>query len=190
MLKKVPNHLGIILDGNRRWAKEKGLPALAGHRKGMEKVKKLTSWAKKRGVKILTLFVFSTENWNRSRKEVNYLMKLLGQSLGNPHFKKLNKEGIRIQVIGQRNKLPKSLQKAIKNIEELTKKNKKMILNFALSSKILLPTASPRPKSFWQAKEEILLKISPVSFAMPNEPSSIPSSTSSEVFPQKAISKS
>jgi undecaprenyl diphosphate synthase len=132
-MKKVPYHLGIIIDGNRRWAREKGLPTLEGHRQGFEKVKKVVVWVKNRGIKILTLFVFSTENWKRSKTEVDYLMRLLGQAFSKKSIQSIHKEGIKIRAIGQRERLPESLQKTIKDVEELTKNNRGMVLNFALS---------------------------------------------------------
>lgn len=130
--KKIPYHLGIILDGNRRWANERRLPAFEGHRRGAEVVKKVVKWCKNRGIKILTLFAFSTENWKRSEKEVNFLMNLAKRTFSQD-FKKFSQEGIKVRVIGQREKLPKSLQTSIKEIEELTKNNKEMTLNIALS---------------------------------------------------------
>jgi len=133
MTKNIPNHLGIIIDGNRRWAEERGLSIFEGHRKGLEKVRKLTKWCLDRGIKILTLFIFSTENWKRSIKEVNYLMGLIKQNFSKKNIEKTNREGIKIQVIGQREKLLKSIQNLIKEAEELTKNNKKMVVNFALS---------------------------------------------------------
>ncbi len=132
-MRKPPYHLGIIIDGNRRWAKERGLPALEGHRRGLERLKELIDWSKERGIKILTLFVFSTENWKRSKVEVNYLMRLFGQALSKKNIQKIHQEGIKIRVIGQRERLPGSLQKTIKDVEELTKSNKGMVLNFALN---------------------------------------------------------
>jgi len=132
-MRKIPHHLGIIIDGNRRWAKERGLPALEGHRRGLERLKELIDWSKERGIKILTLFVFSTENWKRSKVEVNYLIRLFGQALSKKNIQKIHQEGIKIRVIGQRERLPGSLQKTIKDVEELTKSNKGMVLNFALS---------------------------------------------------------
>ena len=131
-MKKVPYHLGIIIDGNRRWAREKGLPALEGHRKGLAKVKELIKWSKERGVKILTLFVFSTENWKRTKREVNFLMKLVKSAIAD-NLKELHKEGIKVRIIGQKERLPGFLQKTIVQAEELTKNNKGMVLNFALS---------------------------------------------------------
>jgi len=132
-MKKVPSHLGIILDGNRRWAKEKGLPVFEGHRRGLDTAKKIINYTKDKGVNILTLFVFSSENWKRSKMEVSYLMKLLGQALDKKNIEEFHKQGIRVKVIGQREKLPLGLQKKIKETEELTENNKGMVLNFALS---------------------------------------------------------
>ncbi|XOB42316.1 MAG: polyprenyl diphosphate synthase [Candidatus Nealsonbacteria bacterium] len=130
-MKKIPSHLGIILDGNRRWAKEKGLSAFEGHRKGLDKIKKVVSWCKEKGIKTLTLFVFSTENWKRPKKEVNYLMKLAEKM--ESHFSEAVKQNIKLRVIGQRDKLPIAVRASIKKIENLTKNNNEMTLNFALS---------------------------------------------------------
>lgn len=132
-MKNLPYHLGIIIDGNRRWAKEKGLPVLEGHRQGLKKVLKLVEWSRKRGIKILTVFVFSTENWKRSKKEVSYLMKLLKETLNKKNIQKIHQWGIKIKVIGQRQRLKRVFRERVKEIEELTKNNKEMILNFALS---------------------------------------------------------
>jgi undecaprenyl diphosphate synthase len=129
----IPNHLGIILDGNRRWAQEKHLPLLLGHRKGFETVKKIIDLVKEKGVKILTLFVFSTENWHRPPKEVAYLMDLLDRAFSKNYIKELCEKGIRVKIIGEREKFTEALKEKIKQLEETTKENKKMILNFALS---------------------------------------------------------
>lgn len=131
--KIIPRHLGIILDGNRRWALSRGLPVFEGHKKGEEKVKKVVQWCKDRGIKILTLFVFSTENWKRSPRELSYLMKLFKKALERKNIQQIHKEGIKIKVIGQRNNLKKDFQKSIKESEEMTKNNKAMTVNFALS---------------------------------------------------------
>jgi undecaprenyl diphosphate synthase len=128
----IPQHLGVIIDGNRRWAKEKGLPRLEGHRKGLERVKELIKWSKDRGVKILTIFCFSTENWKRSKFEVNYLMKLLHKGI-KEYGEKAEKEKIKIRVIGQKERLPKTLEEEINRVEEATKNNKEMTINFAIS---------------------------------------------------------
>ncbi|MGB9743604.1 MAG: polyprenyl diphosphate synthase [Minisyncoccales bacterium] len=131
--KNIPYHLGIIMDGNRRWARERGLPTLVGHRRGYEKVIKVGDWCLKRGVKILTLFAFSTENWHRSKEEVSYLMKLLKRSLNKKNIRRFNQKGIKVQVIGQKERLDKSFQRIIAQAEEKTKNNKKGILNLAIS---------------------------------------------------------
>ena len=129
---KIPNHLAIILDGNRRWAKEKGLPVFEGHRRGLETIKKIINYCKERGIQILTLFVFSTENWRRGKEEVDYLMKMARKAIIS-HFKHLHKSNIRVRVIGQREKLSKVLRTEIAKIEKVTKDNKDMTVNFALS---------------------------------------------------------
>ena len=130
-MKKTPIHLGIILDGNRRWATERGLPAFEGHKKGLENIKKVVNWCKEKGVKTLTLFVFSTENWKRPKNEINYLMKMAAKM--ESHFIEASNQDIKIRVIGQRNRLSKAVKLSIQKIEDLTKNNKAMTLNFALS---------------------------------------------------------
>lgn len=129
----IPNHLGIIIDGNRRWAKEKGLPSFEGHKRGLEKVKKAGNWAWDRGVKILTIYCFSTENWKRSEKEVKYLMLLLGDVLKKEIIESYHKKGIKVKIIGQKERLSKSLRKLVDDAETLTKNNKKGTLNLAIS---------------------------------------------------------
>ena len=132
MGKDFPQHIGFIIDGNRRWARARGLPIFEGHRRGYEKLKKVGDWCLKRGIKIMTVFVFSTENWRRSKREVAYLMKLLKRALIY-EVKKIHKKGIRLQVLGRKEGLPLDLQKAVLRAEKLTKNNKKGILNLALN---------------------------------------------------------
>jgi len=129
---KIQKQLGIILDGNRRWAKEKGLAVWEGHRRGVETARKTINWAQKKGIKTLTLFIFSTENWKRKRKEIDFLMKLAGSAINNG-LKEIDKNRIRVRIIGEKTKLPKSLREQIASVQELTKKNKAMVLNLALS---------------------------------------------------------
>ncbi|MFH1597968.1 MAG: polyprenyl diphosphate synthase [Patescibacteria group bacterium] len=131
-MKKVPNHLGIIMDGNRRWARNRGLPTLEGHRRGYNKVKKVGDWCLDRGIKILTVYAFSTENWNRSKKEVGYLMKLLKKALTDD-IQEMHQKNIQVRVIGRVSQLSKDLQKAVRDAVKLTKKNTKGILNIALN---------------------------------------------------------
>jgi undecaprenyl diphosphate synthase len=132
MTKNIPYHLGIILDGNRRWARERGLAPFEGHKRGLAIAKNVIEWCQEKGIKILTLFVFSTENWKRTKREVNFLMKLAKSAIDD-NLEELHKAGVKIRVIGQREKLPVFLNKAILKAEELTKNNKGMVLNFALS---------------------------------------------------------
>lgn len=130
--KKIPNHVAIIMDGNRRWAHEKGLPTLVGHKKGYDKFREMGEACLERGIKILTVYAFSTENWNRSKKEINYLMNLLKNAV-TKHSKELHKKDIKLQILGRISRLPQDLQEAIKKAVELTKNNKKGILNIALN---------------------------------------------------------
>ena len=131
-MKLIPYHLGLILDGNRRWAEERGLPTQEGHRRGSKKLEELIQWVKERGVKILTIFVFSTENWQRPKREVDFLFGLAKRMVNNS-LEKLNRQKIKVRVIGQRERLPESVLTAIKKAEVLTKYNQEMTLNFALS---------------------------------------------------------
>jgi undecaprenyl diphosphate synthase len=133
MNKKIPFHLGIIMDGNRRWARKKGLPVLEGHRKGAERLKETGTAILERGIKILTVYAFSTENWRRNKIEVNCLIQLLKQFLNKKNVEYLNQKGIKLNLIGQKEKLPKKLQQRIKEVEKITKKNEKAILNLAVS---------------------------------------------------------
>jgi len=128
----IPQHIVLFPDGNRRWAKERGLNTLEGHKKGYENLLNFCQWCKKRGVKIGTAFGFSTENWNRSKEEVDYLMRLLENALIE-NIGKYDKDGVKIRIIGQKDRLPKSLQEAIKKTEEATKNNSNFILNLAIS---------------------------------------------------------
>jgi undecaprenyl diphosphate synthase len=129
----IPSHLAIIIDGNRRWAKKNSLEFFNGHKKGMDNVKTIGESCRKKGIKILTLYVFSTENWNRSKKEVNYLMKLFNLVFNKNNINDLHQKGIVVKIIGQIDKLPKALQNKILEAEGLTKNNKKGVLNLAIS---------------------------------------------------------
>lgn len=130
--KKIPYHLGIILDGNRRWAEARNLSIGEGHKKGAETVKNVINWCRDRGVKILTLFAFSTENWKRPKNEVNFLMDL-GKKVLDKDFKKLTEQGIKFRMIGERKSLPKAVVLSIEKLEDITKNNNKMTFNLALS---------------------------------------------------------
>lgn len=129
---QLPRHLGIIIDGNRRWAKAAGKPTLEGHKKGFDAVKTIIEASRKRGIRTLTFFCFSTENWNRSKEEVGYLMNLLETALIDS-LKRFGDEDVRIKVIGQIERLPASIQKEIAKVQKATEKNKSMLVNLAIS---------------------------------------------------------
>lgn len=127
----VPQHLGLILDGNRRWAREHGLPAVEGHRQGVKTLKKILKSSVKHGVRYISAYVFSTENWKRDRDEVQALMKLISWVLKH-EIKELDREGIRLRVVGSKLKLGHALAKAIHEAEELTKDNDRATLLLCL----------------------------------------------------------
>jgi len=120
------------MDGNRRFAKENGMPQLEGHRRGLEKVRELADWAHEAGVKEIILYAFSTENWNRSKEEVQYLMNLFEESF-DTFAKDLEQKGVKIRFIGQRDRLPQTLQKKMQEAEEKTKEGAKGIFTVAIS---------------------------------------------------------
>ncbi len=120
----VPLHVGLILDGNRRWAKKRGLPSIEGHRQGADVLQKVTSAAFERGVKYVSAYVFSTENWQRTQEEVSYLMKLVSRML-EKYLAEVKQEDIRIVVLGSREGLDKNVIKAIEKAESETATNTK-----------------------------------------------------------------
>lgn len=120
----IPAHVGLILDGNRRWAKANGLPSFEGHRVGYANLKKIAKHAVNKGVKFISAYIFSTENWNRTREEVNYLLDL-ALVLATRDAREVHKEGIRVVFLGRRNDLPPKLLAAIEKAETLTKDNKR-----------------------------------------------------------------
>lgn len=128
---KVPDHLGIIPDGNRRWARARGLYTLEGHRRGFERAVELSRAARDLGIHTVTLWGFSTENWDRSKKEINYLMRLY-EKLIDDYLKEAQKDGIRIIHLGRKDRIPKFLLKKITFAEKSTKENKKYIMNIAI----------------------------------------------------------
>jgi undecaprenyl diphosphate synthase len=131
-LQKLPRHIAVIMDGNGRWAKEKGMQRVFGHRNGVKAVREVTEACTELGVSYLTLYAFSTENWNRPAAEVNALMTLLVETIKN-EIKTLNENGVRLQAIGDINRLPdKSRSTLLKAIED-TKGNARMTLVLALN---------------------------------------------------------
>jgi undecaprenyl diphosphate synthase len=127
---KVPQHVAIIMDGNGRWAQQRGKSRVAGHKSGVESVRTSVSTAIKQGVKALTLFAFSSENWQRPEQEVSVLMDLFMFVLTR-EVKKLHKNDVRFQVIGDVSRFSDKLQKKIKVSEDLTANNKGMVLSVA-----------------------------------------------------------
>ena len=142
----VPQHIAIIMDGNGRWAKERGLPRIAGHKEGINSVREIVNAAGEIGVKVLTLYTFSKENWNRPPKEVSFLMNLLPMTIKN-EIKDLMKNDVKITSIGNLEDLPGKSYKAIKEAIEKTKNNKGLIVNLALS---------------YSSREEIILAVKKV----------------------------
>jgi undecaprenyl diphosphate synthase len=128
----LPKHLAIIMDGNGRWAKQKGFLRAFGHENGTKSVRITVEECAKLGIENLTLYAFSTENWNRPKLEVDTLMKLLVHSLKN-ELKTLQENNIRLNSIGNLDKLPSSIQKELNEVIESTKDNSRMTLTLALS---------------------------------------------------------
>ena len=127
-----PAHIGIILDGNRRWAKARGLKPTEGHKAGAETVKKIIKYAYECDLKYLTLYAFSTENWKRDASEVTLLMKLL-EKFTDELLEGKEKREVRIKVYGDISALDKKIQDNIRKLEERTKENKKMVLGICLN---------------------------------------------------------
>lgn len=126
------NHLAIIMDGNGRWAKSRHLPRTAGHKKGAESARIAIKLCAEFGIKYLTLYTFSIENWNRPQNEVSDLMNLFGYYLGK-ELGELNKNNVKVNIIGDKSRLTKDVTTQIQQAEELTRNNDGLILNIALS---------------------------------------------------------
>ena len=131
-LGSIPKHIAIIMDGNGRWAKNKGLPRVVGHKKGIETVRIIVEASANLGVQFLTLYTFSTENWNRPKAEVSTLMRLIVKSLKD-ETEQLNKNNIRLSTIGNIDLLPEEVREELNYAIDKTSNNTKMTLNLALS---------------------------------------------------------
>lgn len=125
-------HIAVIMDGNRRWAKEKNLPSAVGHKKGVDALKTAVKSCHKFGIKYLTVYAFSTENWNRKPEEVNFLMELLAHTIKN-ELNELYDNGVVIKFIGDLTQLNKKLQKILSDAEEKTKNNSGVRLQIAFN---------------------------------------------------------
>lgn len=128
----IPQHVAIIMDGNGRWARKRGLPRVAGHRAGMNAIKEVARAASELDIKIVTLYAFSTENWKRPREEVEYLMKLPQEFLVN-ELNELIENNVRVRMVGSEERLPEHTRQAVSLACEKTKDNTGLILNFALN---------------------------------------------------------
>ena len=131
-LENIPNHIAIIMDGNGRWAKEKGLPRIAGHKEGINSVRDITRICGELGVDYLTLYTFSTENWNRPKKEVNALMSLLLNTI-KKEVAKLHENNVKFSTIGDLSFLPNNTETGLKEGMDLTKNNTGLNLILALN---------------------------------------------------------
>ena len=130
--RSIPAHLAIIMDGNGRWAKNLGKQRVFGHREGIRRVQEIVEASQREGIKYLTLYTFSTENWNRPQEEVSVLMRLLVRSLKN-ELDKMLENGVKLNTIGNNDRLPKEVKDMLSECIEKTKNNDQLILTLALN---------------------------------------------------------
>jgi undecaprenyl diphosphate synthase len=154
---KIPRHIAIIMDGNGRWAQQRSLPRVAGHKQGVESVRETVKACRELGVQVLSLYAFSRENWNRPKWEVKALMQLLSRYLKS-EIQELKKNGIALRVIGNLEQLPETLQPQLNKAIAQTQENKDMVLNVALS---------------YSGRAEILMAVRKVAEAVLNKTLSI-----------------
>ncbi|MCL5771954.1 MAG: isoprenyl transferase [Actinobacteria bacterium] len=128
----IPKHVAIIMDGNGRWASKRGLPRLAGHREGVKPLKNVVRLCNDLGIKYITAYSFSNENWERPENEVSGLMQLFFETVA-AEIEDLNKNGVRIVLIGNRNLIPQKVLKRFEDAENITKNNENVVLNIAFS---------------------------------------------------------
>ena len=129
---ETPRHIAIIMDGNGRWAVRRHLPRVAGHRAGMEAVRRTVEACGDLGVEVLTLYAFSAENWRRPKAEVETLMELLAEFI-EQETPRLAANGIRVKILGRRSDLPPVIQAGLQQVEQRTAANRRLLLNLALS---------------------------------------------------------
>ena len=128
----LPKHIAIIMDGNGRWAKKRNLPRTAGHRKGLKVVEEIIEAAARLGIKVLSLYAFSTENWKRSKTEINMLLGALNYFL-KKNINKLMKNNIKLRTMGDISRFPAHIRKLLADVGEMTEHNSGLILNLALN---------------------------------------------------------
>ena len=131
-MENIPKHIAIILDGNRRWAKQRGLTTFQGHTAGFDNLEAIAKFCNKIGIKYLTVYAFSTENWKRSKDEVAWLMKIFKNNVDR-YLAKKDTENIKIKIIGEKENVPKELIPRIEKIMDKTKKNTGLTLNIAFN---------------------------------------------------------
>jgi undecaprenyl diphosphate synthase len=131
-IENIPSHVAIIMDGNGRWAQEKGLPRVSGHRAGTENLREVIEAAAEFGIEYLTIFAFSTENWTRPSDEVQGLMRIFRTMLDR-ELKNLHENGVQLRHLGCLDKIDKTLQKKVEEAIQLTKENQTLILNVAFN---------------------------------------------------------
>ena len=131
-ISKLPAHIAIIMDGNGRWAKAKNLPRISGHKEGVKSVETAIKTCRKLGIKVLTLYAFSAENWTRPKTEINFLMRLFAKVLKEKH-KLLSENGVKLLVSGSKDKVSKKLLVQIETSTNKLSKNKDMVLNLAFN---------------------------------------------------------
>ena len=129
---RLPEHIAVIMDGNGRWAQKRGLPRIAGHKAGVESVRRIVENVGKLGIPYLTLYTFSTENWKRPQEEINGLMNLLLESLQR-ELDRLDRNGIRLRFIGWKDELPEHVQQAVALAQERTQNNDRLTVQIALN---------------------------------------------------------
>jgi undecaprenyl diphosphate synthase len=128
----VPRHVGVIMDGNGRWARQRGLPRIAGHRAGTENLRRVLRAAVEFGIEFLTIYAFSTENWGRPESEVQGLLSILRRMIDR-EVPRLHEQGVRLQHLGRLERIPPELEKGVREATELTKDNDRLVLNVAFN---------------------------------------------------------
>ncbi len=129
----VPNHIAFIMDGNRRWARKRKLPLIAGHHKGAERIEPLVAYAAKKQIRYITFWAFSSENWSRGEKEVGFIMRVFREFIKSSVVDKMMEKGVRVKVIGDWEAFPKDIVDGIAEIIEKSKNNKTITATFALN---------------------------------------------------------
>jgi len=176
-LTNPPNHVAIIMDGNGRWAHRRGLPRIAGHHAGTENLRQIISSSVEFGIKYLTIYAFSTENWGRPQDEVDGLMSILADVIDR-ELNELNKEGVRLYHIGRIERLQGNLQKKVLDAMELTRNNSRLFLqlawNYGGRDEISVHRRHTRPRSgdsyFWRNAHQQFFDLAGGIFGMVRHP--------------------